>query len=117
MTRSSPKRLIFIFRTDLDDGHTSTALDAALLAGAFEQEVSLLLIGEAVKLLTKNHRENNPLLARLPQLKDFGIKHIYLDQKALQQFPIDILLHHGFLVPADRQKIKQLIHANQTVSF
>ena len=117
MTRSSPKHLIFVFRSGLDDGHTNTGLDAALLAGAFEQEVSLLLIGEAVNLLTSSRTGKNPLLARLPQLKDFGIKHIYLDREALQHFPVNMLLHHGFLVPADRQKIKQLIHTNQIVSF
>lgn len=116
MTPSSPKHLIFVFRSNLHDEHTNTGLDAALLAGAFEQQVSLLLIGEAVELLSSN-RTNNPLLARLPQLKDFGIKHIYVDHEALPQFPVDMLLHHGFLVPADRQKIKGLIHANQTVSF
>lgn len=117
MTPPSPKHLMFIFRSNHDDAHTTTGLDAALLAGAFEREVSLLLIGEAVKLLTDKRAENNPLLARLPQLKDFGIKHIYVDREALQQFPIDLLVHQGFLVPADRKKITQLIHSNQTVSF
>lgn len=113
---SSARHFVFVFRSDLDDEQTKTGLDAALLAGTFEQEVSVLFIGDAVKLLTRN-TEHNPLLSKLPQLKDFGIKHIYVDRGALREFPIDLLVHQGFLVPADRQKVKQLIHANQTISF
>ncbi len=117
MTVLAAKKLLFVFRSDLDYAHLGTGVDAALLAAMFEQEVSLLLVGKAVNLLNNVKQQDNPVHTRLEQMQTCGVSHIYIDTEALHKFPIDLFMHKELLVPVNRMRMKQLIHTHQTVSF
>ena len=82
--------LLFIFsHTPYGSSTAKEGLEAALAAGAFDQDVSILFIGDGVWQLTQSqdtsasNRKNHQKMAQA--LPVFGIEHIYVDQDSLTE--------------------------------
>ena len=95
------------------------ALEAVLVAGAFEQEVTLLLMGDAVLHLVRGQHperlEHKDLLAVFATLKDYDVEHIVVQQSALVQRGLattDLAMKVDAMNDAD---LGQLIEAQDVV--
>lgn len=95
------------------------ALEAVLVAGAFEQDVTLLLMGDGVLNLLggqqANLLEHRDLLTTFASLKEYDVRHIVVQESALQQRGLvttDLAMKVDVL---DDQRIAKLIDAQDVV--
>ena len=107
---SAQKMLFIVTQAPYSNSVGQEALDALLIAAAFEQEVSVLFIHNGVFQL-KNKQDTHQANSTLKDIKqftktfkalgDFGVEHVYVDDLSLASRGLD----------AD-----QLILAVQTIS-
>lgn len=95
------------------------ALEAVLVAAAFEQEVTLLLMSDAVLHLLQGQQpdrlEHKDLLAVFTQLGDYDVRHIVVQSTALAQRGLtatDLAMEVDVL---DDDAIAQLLDAQDVV--
>ncbi len=95
------------------------ALEAVLVAGAFEQDVTLLLMGDGVLNLLAGQQadllEHRDLLTTFASLKEYDVHHIVVQESALRQRGLvttDLAMKVDVL---DDQRIAKLIDAQDVV--
>ncbi len=84
---NSRKRILVIFNsTPYLSSRIRSGVDYCLAAGAFDQQLTLLLLGESVHLLLPHQNTNiinqknlNKVIKAFPM---YGINNIYIDEKA-----------------------------------
>lgn len=95
------------------------ALEAVLVAGAFDQEVTLLLMGDGVlHLLAGQHAdllEHRDLLTVFASLKDYDVEHIVVQDSALHQRGLSSTDLAMKVDAMDDAAIAQLIDAQDVV--
>lgn len=91
MSTATAKRILVLCRSaPYGSSRARDALDVAMACGAFDQQVSLLFLGEGVLALLRD-QEPDPQLARnlakiLGALADYGISAIHADAESLKRF-------------------------------
>jgi len=109
------KKILLVQRT-MAYGTSSAqeALDVALLASTFEQQVSLLFVDDGVFLLKKNQKPEQLQLKNFTQaykaLTLYGIEKIYVAVESLQQRGLtaaDLMIPVAVLDNAEVAKILQ----------
>jgi tRNA 2-thiouridine synthesizing protein C len=95
------------------------ALEAVLVAGAFDQDVTLLLMGDGVLNLLAGQQadllEHRDLLKMFASLKDYDVQHIVVQESALRQRGLataDLAMNVDAL---DDERIAKLIDAQDVV--
>lgn len=115
--------LLFVFsHTPYGASTAKEGLEAALAAGAFDQDVSILFIGDGVWQLMQNQhtedvgRKNHQKMAQA--LPMFGIDNIYIDQQSLTERGLalsEIALNGETINSSDTQTLMQ--NAKHILSF
>jgi len=87
-TATIPKKILFVnTRAPYGSSMARDALDALLAASAYEQDLSVLFLGEAVFQLLRNQNPEaigmKNLAATLPVLPMYDIKQIFVQASAL----------------------------------
>ncbi len=87
MSDTAPKRTLVVSRhAPYGNSRARAALDCLMAAAAFEQDVSLLLLGDGVLQLLPNQsptegtRNHQKMIAALPL---YGVETVYADSSAL----------------------------------
>ena len=95
------------------------ALDAVLVAGAFDQQVTLLLMGDGVLHLVAGQEprllEHKDLLDVFASLKDYDVEHIVVQQSALVQRGLTTIDLAMKIDAADDEDIARLIDTHDVV--
>jgi len=94
-TITAPKKILFVnTRAPYGSSMARDALDALLAASAYEQDLSVLFLGEAVFQLLRNQNPKaismKNLAATLPVLPMYDIKQIYVQESALSSRGLSI---------------------------
>ena len=87
-TSTTPKKILFVnTKAPYGSSMARDALDALLAASAYEQDLSVLFLGEAVFQLLRNQNPEaigmKNLAATLPVLAMYDIKQIFVQESAL----------------------------------
>ena len=90
MSEPARKRILVLLRKAPHGSiHGQEGLDAVLVAGAFEQDVTVLLMGDAVLHLLDNQEprvlEHSDVVATFKSLADYDIDQIVVHEGALTQ--------------------------------
>lgn len=120
MSKPLSKRMLVLLRKPPHGSiFGQEALEAVLVAGAFEQDVTLLLMGDGVLNLLggqqANLLEHRDLLTTFASLKEYDVRHIVVQESALQQRGLvttDLAMKVDVL---DDQRIAKLIDAQDVV--
>ena len=95
------------------------ALDLALAAAAFDQDVSLLFAGDACyQLMDKQSPaliDKKDLTKMLRALPIYGIEHIYVDKKSLDARQVSEFAEGISVKPLDEDEVKSLYRNSDTV--
>ena len=118
--QTSKKNVLVILSTSpYQSSRLRDGMDYCLAAGSFEQNIQLLLLGEASQILLPN--QDLPLLQQknLPKLISafplYGIDSIYVDSGAINNFGFKPETSTLGVEVADDTKIKRMIAASDTV--
>ena len=79
------KSILFVLSQAGSRVEASESLDAALVAAAFDQNVSLLFTGEGVRLLVAG----GPLADNLDALADYGIRRVFICKPSLDELGME----------------------------
>ena len=120
MSKPLSKRMLVLLRKPPHGSiFGQEALEAVLVAGAFEQDVTLLLMGDGVLNLLPGQQadllEHRDLLTMFASLKEYDVRHIVVQESALQQRGLgsaDLAMKVDVL---DDQRIAKLIDAQDVV--
>lgn len=120
MSKPLSKRMLVLLRKPPHGSiFGQEALEAVLVAGAFEQDVTLLLMGDGVLNLLGGQQaavlEHRDLLTTFASLKEYDVRHIVVQESALQQRGLvttDLAMKVDVL---DDQRIAKLIDAQDVV--
>jgi tRNA 2-thiouridine synthesizing protein C len=114
------KSFLFVMQSAAYEGDkVQEVLDAVLIAAAFDQQVSLLLLDDAVFHL-KNHQQNDLLAVKdisaiYRSLELYDIETIYIERESLVQRGLSL---EDLLIPTktiDRAQVAQLLQAYDVV--
>ena len=117
----SPSRSVLLLcrAAPYGDGRARDALDAAMAFGAFDQDITLLLLGDAVFMLRAGQQDRPSQARNLSRfaaaLPDYGIGRIAVEAAALAERSIDV---NSLLLPVaelDSAQIAALIAAHDVV--
>ena len=113
------KLLIILSRPPYSNAHSKDALDIALTAAAFEQEVSLLFCEDAPAMLLKSQQPEKTgqknLASICSALPMYDIDTLYVEQWALKENGIsasDLILP---VIEVDQEAIASLIRESDIV--
>ncbi len=120
MSKPLSKRMLVLLRKPPHGSiFGQEALEAVLVAGAFEQDVTLLLMGDGVLNLLGGQQadllEHRDLLTTFASLKEYDVHHIVVQESALRQRGLvttDLAMKVDVL---DDQRIAKLIEAQDVV--
>lgn len=109
------KSFLFVLNSAAYSGsHSQESLDVILIAAAFEQEVSLLLLGDAVFQLKKSQNSQGQNCKNIGSiyrsLALYDVENIYVEQDALTQQGLaqeDLLLSVAVLNKAEISVLMQ----------
>ena len=109
------KRLLFLLRQDpLVSDHLVEAIDAALVAAAFDQEVALLFKDAGVRALVPPTAETEGLTALLESLPDYEIEQVYVCGPSLARQHLsaaELTIPARALDPGEQQQLMSEQHA------
>ena len=95
------------------------ALDVAMAFGAFDQTVTLLLLGDAVLLLKRGQQDGADAGRNLERLSgalpDYGIEAVCVEQRALVERGLEPADLAGDVRPVDDAAIAALIAGHEVV--
>ncbi len=113
------KLLIILSRAPYGNAHSKDALDIALTAAAFEQEVALLFCEDAFSILLKSQQPEKTgqknLASICSALPMYDIETLYVEQRALKENGInasDLILP---VLEVDQAAIASLIRESDIV--
>lgn len=110
------KRLLFVMRQSAYSGHKIVeVLDAVLISAAFDQEVSILLLDDAVFHLKKQQQGSKKVANIYRSLELYDIQGIYIEQESLESRG---LVLSDLVMPVEclmRKKIGGFLHSFDVV--
>lgn len=111
--------LVILRRSPHGSSWLREGLDAALVAAAFGQSVSLLFQGDGVLALTQG-QQPGPLgqkgtAATLDMLAMYDIESLYVETQALERFGLEHETLQVATLPADAGSIRQLLAGHHMV--
>lgn len=117
MARGDNKSLLVLVRyPPYGNSLARVSLDVALAAAAFDQEVSLLFLGDGVLQLLPEQdsralgmKNQGRTLASLPL---YDIDRVYADVDAATQYNIDLQLSPVNALPLDKAGIRELLDSH-----
>ena len=117
MNSSAPKLLVIFNASPYRTDRIRSGIDFCLAAGAFEQEVSLLLLGDAVMLLQADQHsdliQQKDLSKLISAFPIYGIQKIFLEASSPYTLKS---AHQGIEVQkVDDSEIKTLIHSSDAI--
>ena len=94
MATRKPKTLAFLCRrSPWGSGHAAEMLEAALIAGAFDQEVHLAFVDDGVFQLVAGQRPERlgrrPLEEGFAELADLDVEHVWVERESLAERGLD----------------------------
>lgn len=115
LNQPDSKRLLLIIRhTPYGSGLARAGLDTALACGAFEQDVSVLFLGDGVLQLQQHqdgHEVGRKDIARqLASLPLYDVDKLFVDADSVQRFGLTLSDHPLTTTPLSAMQIRELMN-------
>jgi len=112
-------QLVLLRRTPYGGTLARSSLDTVLAFAAFEQEISLLFLGEGVLQLCSNQDgkaiASKTVEKQIASLPLYGVETVYADADALQKYSISVDSLPVAVIGLDATQIQELIVAHKHV--